>query len=332
MVIQVMIMIKIGDLKVKSKVFTAPMAGVTDYPYRQVLRGLGAELVFTEMVSSMGLLQGNRNTHDLIEFDRQGGLIGVQIFGDEPTVVAEAAAMVEEQYLPDLIDLNFGCPAPKIVNNGAGSALMQKPDKVYEMVSKTATSCDIPVTVKIRKGWDDNYLTGLEVARAAEEAGAALVTVHGRTRKEFYSGKADWSIISDIVNQLEIPVIGNGDVFSAEAAMDMINKTGVNGVMVARGIQGYPWLVNEVDYYLKEGKKAGRPNYKERIAMAIKHLKMAVSFYGKESAVPLMRKHLAWYIKGMPYSARQRDEINSILELGQLIDSLNEYLKMIESN
>jgi len=332
MVIQVMIMIKIGDLKVESKVFTAPMAGVTDYPYRQVLRELGAELVFTEMVSSMGLLQGNCNTHDLIEFDRQGGLIGVQIFGDEPAVVAEAANMVEEKYQPDLIDLNFGCPAPKIVNNGAGSALMQKPDKVYEMVSETVDKCSLPVTVKIRKGWNDDYLTGLEVARAAEEAGAALLTVHGRTRKEFYSGEADWSIISDIADQLEIPVIGNGDVFSAEAAMDMINKTGVNGVMVARGIQGYPWLVNEIDYFLKEGIKAEKPNYKERIEMAIKHLKMAVSYYGEESAVPLMRKHLAWYIKGMPYSARQRDEINSISDKGKLIDSLYEYLKLIQDN
>ncbi|MFW6378250.1 MAG: tRNA dihydrouridine synthase DusB [Bacillota bacterium] len=325
-------MIKIGNLKVDTKVFTAPMAGVTDYPYRQILRQQGAELVFTEMVSSMGLLQGNSNTHKLIEFERQGGLIGVQIFGDDPAVVAEAAAMVEEKYQPDLIDLNFGCPAPKIVKNGAGSALMRQPDKVYEMVAEAVGSCNLPVTVKIRKGWDDEYLTGLEVAKAAEEAGAALLTVHGRTREEFYSGKADWSIISDIVNQLEIPVIGNGDVFAAEDAMAMIKKTGVNGVMVARGIQGYPWLVKEIDSFLNKGTRIENPSYEERIEMAIKHLKMAVSYYGEVSAVPLMRKHLAWYIKGMPFSARQREKINSISDKKLLIDSLYEYLKAIQSN
>lgn len=325
-------MINIGDLKVESRVFAAPMAGVTDYAYRQILREQGAELVFTEMVSSMGLLQGNRNTHGLVDFDRQEGLIGVQIFGDDPDAVAKAAARVEEEYQPDIIDLNFGCPAPKIVNNGAGSALMREPDKVYEMVSKSVDNCEIPVTVKIRKGWDDNYLTGLEVAKAAEEAGAALLTVHGRTREEFYSGEADWSIISDIVDELGIPVIGNGDIFSAEDAMDMIKKTGVEGVMVARGIQGYPWLVKEIDYYLKEGIKAKRPNYKERIEMAIRHLEMAVSYFGENSAVPLMRKHLAWYIKGMPYSARQREKINSISNKRLLIDSLHEYLKLIKSN
>lgn len=325
-------MINIGGLKVESRVFTAPMAGVTDYPYRQILRELGAELVFTEMVSSMGLLQGNQNTHDLVEFDRQEGLIGVQIFGDDPAVVADAAARVEEEYQPDLIDLNFGCPAPKIVKNGAGSALMREPDKIYKIVSRTVESCDIPVTVKIRKGWDDNYLTGLEVARAAEEAGAALLTVHGRTREEFYSGEADWSIISEIAAGLEIPVIGNGDIFSAEAAMDMVNKTGVDGVMVARGIQGYPWLVQEIDCYFKEGIKIESPNYKERIEMAIKHLEMAVSYYGEDSAVPLMRKHLAWYIKGMPYSARQREKINSISDKKRLLDSLYEYLNLISDN
>ncbi len=325
-------MIEIGDLKVESMVFPAPMAGVTDYPYRQILRELGAELVFTEMVSSMGLLQGNRNTHDLVKFDRQGGLIGVQVFGDDPGVVADAAARVEEEYRPDLIDLNFGCPAPKVVNNGAGSALMREPDKVYKMVSETVDNCEIPVTVKIRKGWDDDYLTGVEVARAAEEAGAALLTVHGRTREEFYSGKADWSIISDVVDQLEIPVVGNGDVFSAEDAKDMIDKTGVSGVMVARGIQGYPWLVKEIDCYLKEGVRLASPNYEERIEMATRHLKLAVSYYGEDSAVPLMRKHLAWYIKGMPYSARQRDKINSISDMVGLIEELNEYLKLIQSN
>ena len=325
-------MINIGDLEVESKVFTAPMAGVTDYPYRQILREQGAELLFTEMVSSMGLLQENRNTHELVEFDRQDGLIGVQIFGDDPEVVAEAAYRVEKEYQPDLIDLNFGCPAPKIVKNGAGSALMREPDRVYEMVLKTVDNCDIPITVKIRKGWDENHLTGIEVAKAAEEAGAALLTVHGRTREEFYSGEADWSIITDIVNRLNIPVIGNGDVFSAEDALDMLNETGAAGVMVARGIQGYPWLVKEIDYYLKEGIMLESPNYKERIEMAIKHLEFAVSYYGEDSAVPLMRKHLAWYIKGMPYSARQRERINFISDKEELIDSLYKYLTLIQDD
>lgn len=301
------------------------MAGVTDYPFRQILREFGAELVFTEMVSAMGLLQGNKRTRDLLDFNRAGGLIGVQLFGSEPDVLAEAAKIVESEFQPDIIDINCGCPAPKVVKTQAGAALMQSPDKVAEIVNAVVNAINIPVTVKIRKGWNEEVITALQVAKGAEDAGAQAITIHGRTRAEFYSGEADWDIIKRLAEAISVPLIGNGDIFTAEDAKKMRLYTGADGVMIARGMQGNPWLVKEIRTLFSSGYKPSTPTNEEKLEVALNHLEKSVEYYGEARAVPLMRKHLSWYIKGMPHAAKARAEINQKVSYSNLKEFLQEY-------
>ncbi|MGM0421027.1 MAG: tRNA dihydrouridine synthase DusB [Bacillota bacterium] len=316
---------KIGNVSLESKLITAPMAGVTDYPFRQILREFGAELVFTEMVSAMGLLQGNQRTRDLLDFNRAGGLIGVQLFGSDPTVLAEAAVIVENEFQPDIIDINFGCPAPKVVNTQAGAAFMKSPDKVAEIVTAVVNAVNTPVTVKIRKGWNDKVITALEVAKGAEQAGAQAITIHGRTRAEFYSGEADWDIIKRLAEAISVPLIGNGDIFTAQDAKEMLSYTGADGIMIARGMQGNPWLIKEIRTLFRSGCKLSSPTDKNKIDVALDHLEKSVKYYGETRAVPLMRKHLSWYIKGMPHAAKARAEINQKESFSNLKEFLREY-------
>jgi tRNA-dihydrouridine synthase B len=321
---------EIANLKIEPPVFLAPMAGVSDYPYRQLVRQMGVELLYTEMVSSKGYEYGNKRTAELIEFDKEkNGKIAVQIFGDEAEFMARAAAGISKEYDIDLIDINMGCPARKIVKNGAGSALMKNPDLAFEIIKKTADAAEVPVTVKMRSGWDDESINAVKLAKISEEAGAAAVAVHGRTRSQFYKGQADWNIIKDVVNAVEIPVIANGDIFSAEDAAAIFNKTKCNGIMVGRAAQGNPWIFKEIIEYLNTGELINPPSDIEKIEMAIKHLKLAVDYYGEGHGVPIMRKHISWYLKGMPNAGEMKNKVNQTSNKDKLINFLRKYQKSL---
>lgn len=314
------------NLEVEPPVFLAPMAGVSDYPYRQLVREMGVKLLYTEMVSAKGYEYGNQRTKELIEFNRgEEGRIAVQIFGEEADFLARAARDIEEEYNVDLIDINMGCPAKKIVKNGAGSALMKDLDLAEEIIKEVVQAVDIPVTVKMRSGWSEENINAVELAQIAEDAGAAAVAVHGRTRKQFYKGEANWDIIEEVSNSVKIPVIANGDIFSAEDAEAILNKTGCQGIMIGRAAQGNPWIFKEIIEYLRTGKKPSPPTDEEKIDFAVKHIKLAADFYGEKQAVPLMRKHIAWYIKGMPYSTKVKNKVNQIFDKNELISLLREY-------
>lgn len=317
---------KIDDLKIETPVFLAPMAGVSDYPYRQLIREMGVELLYTEMVSSKGYEYGNKRTAELIEFDKnEDGKIAVQIFGEDPDFMARAAAGISSEYNIDIIDINMGCPARKIVKNGAGSALMKDLDLAYQIIKSTVNAVDIPVTVKMRSGWDENNINAVELAKLAQEAGAAAAAVHGRTRSQFYKGKADWGIISRVARAVEIPVIANGDIFSAEDAGAVFKETNCEGIMIGRKAQGYPWIFREIIEYLRNGKLIEKPSYSEKIEMAIRHLKLAVEYYGESHGVPIMRKHISWYLKGLPNASEMKNKVNQISEEKFLIELLLNY-------
>jgi tRNA-dihydrouridine synthase B len=304
------------------------MAGVTDYPFRQIIRQMGCELVYTEMVSSKGLVYGNRRTEELLQFSRDG-VVGVQLFGEKPEIMAEAAELVAAKFNPDLIDINMGCPTPKIVKNGAGAALMKKPELVGKIVARIVRAVEIPVTVKIRKGWDNNNENAVEIARIAENNGVTAVAIHGRTREQFYAGTADWEIIKKLKKKLSIPLLGNGDVFTPEKAGEMFEITGCDGVMIARGARGNPWLFERAAHYIKTGELLPEPGYKEVVEMALYHLKLAVDYYGSEVAIPRMRKHLGWYLKGLPYSTDVKDKINKLTDLQDVKEVLITYLNKL---
>ena len=323
---------KINDIKIETPVFLAPMAGVSDYPYRQLIREMGVELLYTEMVSAKGYSYGNRRTAELIEFDKnESGKIAVQIFGEDPDFMARAAAGISSEYKIDLIDINMGCPARKIVKNGAGSALMKDLDLAYQIIKSTVNAVDIPVTVKMRSGWDENNINAVELAKLAQEAGAAAAAVHGRTRSQFYKGKADWEIIRKVARAVEIPVIANGDIFSAEDAGAVFEKTSCDGIMIGRGAQGYPWIFREIIEYLRNGKLLEEPSYTEKIEMAVRHLKLAVEYYGEKHGVPIMRKHISWYLKGLPNASEMKNKVNQISEEKYLIKLLRNYQKKLKN-
>ncbi|MFW5718640.1 MAG: tRNA dihydrouridine synthase DusB [Halanaerobium sp.] len=317
---------KIGDLEIEVPVFLAPMAGVSDYPYRQLIREMGVELLYTEMVSAKGYEYGNKRTAELIEFDKpQNGKIAVQIFGEDPDFMARAAAGISKEYKIDIIDINMGCPARKIVKNGAGSALMKDLDLAFEIIKSTVEAVELPVTVKMRSGWDENNINAVELAKLAEEAGAAAAAVHGRTRSQFYKGQADWQIIKSVVQAVDIPVIANGDIFSAEDAQAVFDKTNCEGIMIGRRAQGYPWIFREIIEYLRTGKLIKAPSYSEKIEMAIRHLKLAVEYYGERHGVPIMRKHISWYLKGLPNAGEMKNRVNQLAEEKSLIELLRNY-------
>ncbi len=313
------------DLNIDKMVFLAPMAGVSDYPYRQIVRDMGCQLVYTEMISAKGYIYGNKKTEELLEFNKNSGKIGVQIFGEEADIIAEAAQKIEERYRPDLIDINIGCPAKKIVKTGAGSALMKNSELVYEIVSSAVKNIETPVTVKIRSGWNKKNINAVEIAKIAELAGASAVAVHGRTREQFYKGEADWTIIKSVSENIDIPVIGNGDVFSGEDAEKMMKQTSCQAVMIGRAAQGNPWIFREIISYLYKNKKIDRPEPAEIIDMAVKHLKKSVEYYGEKHGVPIIRKHISWYLKGLPNASKIKNRINQIKEKKKLITLLNSY-------
>lgn len=317
---------KIKNLKVASNVFLAPMAGVTDNTYRSIVKSYGCSLMFTEMVSAKAVIYGYKKTHDLIKFEEKQHPIGVQIFGSEPTIMAQATEIVEKEYKPDLIDINMGCPVPKIVNNNEGSALMRDIELAFKIVKSMVRVTDLPVTVKIRKGFSSDQINAVEFAKAMESAGASMITVHGRTREQYYKGNADWDIIKKVKENLNIPVVGNGDIFSEEDAERMIQETKCDAVMVARGIQGNPFLIKQIDYYLEHGKKLKPPSLSEKFDVMKKHLRMAVIDKGEYRAVREMRSYLSWYTKGMHNAASMRNKIFKQTKEKDLLIILDQYL------
>ena len=303
--------LQIGNVTLENNLILAPMAGVTDLPFRLLCREQGAGLLCMEMISAKGILYNNKNTESLLQIHPDEMPVSLQLFGSDPKIVSEMAKRIEERPF-SILDINMGCPVPKIVRNGEGSALMKNPKLVYELVSATVKAIQKPVTVKIRKGFDDEHVNAVEIAKIIEEAGASAVAVHGRTREQYYSGKADWDIIRQVKEAVHIPVIGNGDVTSGEKAVAMQEQTGCDGVMIARGAQGNPWIFSELTAYEKTGEMPKRPDVDEIRQMMLRHARLQLQYKGDYTGIREMRKHVAWYTKGLHNAARLRDDINSV--------------------
>ena len=314
--------LRIGNTVLENNVILAPMAGVTDLPFRVLCREQGAGCVVTEMVSAKAVLYNNKNTRELLQIDPAERPAAVQLFGSEPDIMAEIAARLEEGPY-DYIDVNMGCPVPKIVNNGEGSALMKNPKRAKEVLTAMVKAVKKPVTVKFRKGFNDLSVNAVEFAKMAESCGVAAVAVHGRTREQYYSGKADWNIIRQVKEAVRIPVIGNGDIFTPEDAGRMLKETGCDGIMVARGAKGNPWLFGRINHYLDTGEVLPGPSMAEIKAMILRHGRMLVQFKGEGVAMREMRGHMAWYTKGMPHSATLRNEINQVETLEGFVELLD---------
>ena len=302
---------KIGNVAIDNNLILAPMAGVTDLPFRILCKEQKAGLLCMEMVSAKGILYENKNTKSLLTIDEREHPVSLQLFGSDPDIISEMAKKIEE--LPfDILDINMGCPVPKVVNNGDGSALMKNPPLAGRIIEATARAIKKPVTVKIRKGFDDAHVNAVEMAKVAQESGAAAVAVHGRTREQYYSGRADWDIIRRVKEAVHIPVIGNGDIFTPEDAVRMKRETGCDGLMVGRGAQGNPWIFAQIDYYFKNGKHMAKPSVQEMVEMVLRHTRMQIEFKGERMGIREMRKHAAWYTGGYPHAARLRGKINEV--------------------
>lgn len=314
----------IGDVTLENNIILAPMAGVTDLPFRLLCKEQGVGLVCMEMISAKALSFNNKNTKELLEIDEREMPVSLQLFGHEPDIIAEEAKKIE--HLPfAILDINMGCPVHKIVNNGEGSALMKNPKLVGGIVEKTVKAIKKPVTVKIRKGFDSDHVNAVEIAKVAQESGAAAVAVHGRTREQMYSGEADWDIIAKVKDALSIPVIGNGDITSAESVLKMKGQTNCDGFMVARAAQGNPWIFSQILDAL-EGKEVKKPSAEEMKAMLLRHGKMLCEYKGEYTGLREIRKHAAWYTAGYKNSSRLRGRINEVYSLKNLEELLDEYI------
>lgn len=309
----------IGNVTLENNIILAPMAGVTDLPFRLLCRKQGAGLVCMEMVSAKAILYHNRNTEELMRILPEERPVSLQLFGSDPKIMGEIAAQIQDRPF-DILDINMGCPVPKVVNNGEGSALMRDPKLAQEIVRSVVQASKKPVTVKIRKGFDEEHANAAEVAKRIEEAGASAIAVHGRTREQFYSGKADWESIAEVKEAVGIPVIGNGDVDSPESAVRMLRETGCDGVMVGRAARGNPWIFREIISCLETGEIPEKPTAEEKCACILEHAALMCEYKGEYTAVREMRKHVSWYTAGCPHSARLRGKINTIESMEELED------------
>lgn len=318
---------KIGNVELKSNIVLGPMAGVTDLPFRRICMAEGAGLSCMEMVSAKAIYYNNKNTISMLQIAEDEHPVSLQFFGSEPQIMADMAKKVaDEGTLYDILDINMGCPMPKIVNNGEGSALMKNPKLAGEIVSAIVKAIDRPVTVKIRAGFDKDHINAVEMAHIAEESGASAVAVHGRTREQYYEGVADWGIIADVKSAIKtIPVIGNGDITCAADAVRMISETGCDGVMIARAARGNPWIFSQIKKELETKKPQDKPGVREVADMMIKHAALEVEFKGERVAMREMRKHGAWYTSGYPHSAPFRRLISSVETFDELVEISNRF-------
>lgn len=311
--------LQIGDVTLKNNLILAPMAGVTDLPFRLLCREQGAGLLCMEMVSAKAIYFRNKNTEGLLAIDVREPPVSLQLFGSDPDIISEMAKRIEERPF-SILDINMGCPVPKVAGNGEGSALMKNPKLVEEIVTKTVKAIRKPVTVKIRKGFDEEHVNAVEIAKIAESSGAAAVAVHGRTREQYYHGKADWDIIRQVKEAVSIPVIGNGDVDSPEAAEQMLRETGCDGIMIGRGAQGNPWIFHQILHWMETGEKEDKPALSDVKTMILRHARLQVECKGVYTGIREMRKHVAWYTTGYPNSARLRARVNEVESLEELED------------
>lgn len=310
--------LKIGNVVLDHPLVLAPMAGVTDLPFRLLCKEQGAALICMEMVSAKAIYYKNKNTESLLEIHPKETPVSLQLFGSDPDIMSEMAKRIEDRPF-SILDINMGCPVPKVVNNGEGSALMKNPKLVEEIVSKMVKAIQKPVTVKIRKGFDEASVNAVEIAKIVEASGAAAIAVHGRTREQYYSGKADWEIIAKVKEAVSIPVIGNGDVTDAQSAMRMQKETGCDGIMIGRAVRGNPWIFREIVSYMETGEVPQRPTMEEMRDTILRHAKLQLEYKGEYTAIREMRKHIGWYSNGLPHSAKLRQQVNEMETMEELI-------------
>jgi len=323
--------LQIGNVTLENNLVLGPMAGVTALPFRLLCKEQGAGLLCMEMVSAKGIYYNNKNTEQLLAIDEREHPVSLQLFGSDPEIMSEMAKKIEERPF-DILDINMGCPVPKVVNNGDGSALMKNPVLAGKIIEKTARAIKKPVTVKIRKGFDDAHINAVEMAKVAEASGAAAIAVHGRTREQYYSGRADWDIIRQVKEAVKIPVIGNGDILTPEDAIRMEEQTGCDGFMIARGAQGNPWIFAQILHYFKTGEHLPKPTAEEMVQMMLRHAKMQLAFKGDYTGIREIRKHAAWYTAGYPNAARLRSAINEVESYEQLEELFGRFLTYNEKN
>jgi len=321
---------KIGNIQLNGKVILAPMAGVCNSAFRKICKEMGCSLVCAEMVSDKGMIYNSKKTEEMLYFEEVERPISQQIFGSDKETFTEAAKRVYEIMHPDIIDINMGCPVPKVaIKSQAGSALLKNPQLIKEIVSSVVASVPVPVTVKIRSGWDFNSINAVEIAKICQEAGAQAITVHPRTRSQLYSGKADLDIIKQVKEAVNIPVIGNGDIKDIESAKHMLEYTKCDAIMIGRGVLGNPWLIKEIDTYLKTGKVLDKPSYEEKIKMCYKHLDYLLKIKSEHIAVLEMRSHISWYVKGIPYHKEIQSQCFKAKTKEEIIEILDNYLKKL---
>lgn len=321
--------LKIGNVLIEGNLVLGPMAGVTDLPYRLICKENGADLIYTEMVSAKGIMYHNKNTESLLEVNEKERPVSLQLFGNDPYVLSEMAKQIEHRNF-DILDINMGCPVPKVVNCGEGSGLMKNPKLIGEIVKAVSRATLKPLTVKIRKGFTEDTVNAVEVAKIIEANGAQAIAIHGRTREQYYSGKADWNIIRQVKEAVSIPVIGNGDVVTPLDAIHIVEETGCDGIMIGRGAMGNPWIFNMIKEYRATGKESKKPTVEDAVDMMLYHARSLIDFKGEHIGVKEMRKHVAWYTTGYPLATKLRKRVNEANTYEDLEKLLNEYLNTVK--